>query len=293
LSTESGRITAALPFCVYEGIHGPVINSLPFFGSHGGIISSEKNTIKSQEIIDALLNYATTIDCASVTIIESLFNKEAQEIFIDFDHQDSRIGLYNDINDWNNFQDIMDSFESRARNSIKKAIKSKVEVIESKSLESIDFLARIHFENMTSAGRKAKSKEFFFEFLEKISNENWIILEAHLNGARIASLLLIFTSEVVEYFAPVTVTDYKPLQPLSLLIWRGLVFAKEKEIRYWNWGGTWGSQLGVYKFKKQWNPIETQYAYHTKVIKPSILDVDPQTLMQAYPFFYVYPIKNK
>jgi lipid II:glycine glycyltransferase (peptidoglycan interpeptide bridge formation enzyme) len=143
---------------------------------------------------------------------------------------------------------------------------------------------------MTSAGRKAKSKKFFVEFLRTVPNGNWIILEAYLEEERVASLLLIFTSDIVEYFTPVILDGHKHLQPLSLLIFYGFVFANQKQIRYWNWGGTWMTQSGVYKFKKQWNPKETEYSYYTKVLDETILNIDGQTLMSAYPFFYVYPM---
>ena len=130
------------------------------------------------------------------------------------------------------------------------------------------------------------------EFLSHLPRDNWVILEAHMQEERVASLLLIFTSDFVEYFTPVTLAEYKQLQPLSLLILHGFLFATEKKIRYWNWGGTWMNQEGVYKFKKQRNPKESAYFYHTKILKQSILDMDVQTLMSAYPHFYVYPINQ-
>jgi hypothetical protein len=292
LKSESGRIKAALPFSIYSGVYGRVINSLPFYGSHGGITALEKSYIQSKEMIDALLEYAESVDSVAVTVIEPLFNRDSQEIFKDFDYRDSRIGMLNEVDCNGNVESIMASFSPRARNSVRKAMQSGLKVVESQSPESIEFLARIHFENMTSAGRKAKSKNFFTEFLSQIPEDNWVIIEAHLEGERVASLLLIFTSDVIEYFTPVTLTVYKQLQPLSLLILHGFLFATKKKIRYWNWGGTWTNQEGVYKFKKQWNPIESTYFRYTKILRQTILDIDTPTLMSAYPHYYVYPINQ-
>jgi hypothetical protein len=292
VSTESGTITASLPFCIRSGVYGPVINSLPFFGSHGGVTTLRTKPSHSKEVIDALVAHARAIDCAAITVIEPLFNREPQEIFKDFDYRDSRIGLYNEVHRESSSEDIMKSFDSRARNSIRKALGSGIEVVKSHSLESIEFLARSHVENMNSLGRKAKDKSFFFEFLHQIPNDNWIILEAHLKEERIASLLLIFTPDIIEYFTPVTVDEHKRIQPMSLLIFQGFLFAKEKQIRYWNWGGTWMNQDGVYKFKKQWNPKETKYFYYTKILNLGILGVDSRTLLETYPFFYVYPMNQ-
>ena len=288
---EGNRITAALPFCVYEGKFGPIVNSLPFFGSNGGIVSQEKNPRISQEIIDRLLIYSESIDCAAVTIIEPLLNREDAEIYRKFDFKDLRIGLFNEISSHDNIDSITKSFTSRARNSIAKAVNNGLEVVTSHSDESIDFLAEVHFENMTSAGRKAKNYNFFTHILNELPSDNWIILEAKLEGKRIASLLLIYNADFVEYFTPVTLPAFKNLQPMSLLILHGFIFAREKRIRYWNWGGTWVDQSGVYQFKTQWNPVETHYAYHTKILNQAILDLDPNEVMEAYPYFFVYPIK--
>ena len=292
VKSEKGRIKAILPFSIYSGAYGSVINSLPFFGSHGGITAIEKSWIQSKEMIDALLEYAGSVDSVAVTVIEPLFNRDFQEIFKDFDYRDSRIGMLNEVECNGNVESIMASFSSRARNSIRKAMKSGLEVVESRSPESIEFLARVHLENMTSAGRKAKSEKFFVEFLSNLPEDNWVIIEAHLEGERVASLLIIFTPDVVEYFTPVTLNVYKQLQPLSLLILNGFLFATKKKIRYWNWGGTWTNQEGVYKFKQQWNPIESAYFRYTKILRQTILDIDVPTLMSAYPHFYVYPINQ-
>ena len=288
---EDNRILAALPFCVYEGAFGPVVNSLPFFGSNGGIVGRNRNPRISQEIIDHLLIYSKSIDCAAVTVIEPLLNREDEDVYRNFDFQDTRIGLINEIISYDNIESITKSFMPRARNSIKKAAKNNIKIVMSHSNESIDFLAKAHGENMTSEGRKAKNQDFFTYFLNELTPDHWIILEAMLDGKRIASLLLIHTSDFVEYFTPVTLAKYKDLQPMSLLILHGFVYAKEKRIRYWNWGGTWMNQSGVYRFKTQWNPMEIRYTYHTKILKDSILDLDTQEVMEAYPFFFVYPIK--
>ena len=168
-----------------------------------------------------------------------------------------------------------------------------MKVVKTHSLESINFLAKIHVENMTSLGRKAKSEEFYFEFLSQLPIENWVILEAHLEEETIASLLLIYSSDFVEYFTPVTLSEYKHLNPMSMLILHGFVLATKMKISFWNWGGTWLNQEGVYKFKKQWNPMEIKYTYHTTVLKPPILDVEADFLMSSYPFFYIYPFMEK
>jgi hypothetical protein len=292
LRIDGDEITAALPFCVCYGEFGPVINSLPFFGSHGGVINLNKGLSDTKEIIDTLSRFSREIGCASLTLIESYLSKEPQEAFSDFQYRDSRIGLYNKLNSLMSREEILNSFETRARTSIRKALKSGLTFRESKSDNSIDFLATVHIEYMNSIGGKAKSKEFFTTFLDKLPRQNWVILEAYFEEKRVASLLLIYNSDVIEYFTPVALPEFKKFQPISLLVYAGFEFAIRENISLWNWGGTWMSQKGVYQFKKQWKPIEATYSYYCQVLNPLILETRQDAINLAYPYFYVYPFDS-
>ena len=58
---------------------------------------------------------------------------------------------------------------------------------------------------------------------------------------------------------------YRSEQPLSVLIFRAMQDAiKEKGSKHWNWGGTWKSQHGVYRFKSRWGAHDNKYRYHIK-----------------------------
>jgi hypothetical protein len=58
----------------------------------------------------------------------------------------------------------------------------------------------------------------------------------------------------------------------------------------WNWGGTWVSQLGVYRFKSRWNTTDARYRYFIKEYQPDAFrDRQRGELLDAYPFFYAIP----
>jgi lipid II:glycine glycyltransferase (peptidoglycan interpeptide bridge formation enzyme) len=122
-----------------------------------------------------------------------------------------------------------------------------------------------------------------------MSQDQWLILEATLEGKRIASLLLLFSNEATEYFTPAILPEFRHLQALSLLIFEGMNFAISKEILIWNWGGTWKSQKGVYDFKRKWGAEESTYNYFCAILDESILDRSREEISEAYPHFYVVP----
>ena len=58
---------------------------------------------------------------------------------------------------------------------------------------------------------------------------------------------------------------------------------------YWNWGGTWRTQEGEYRFKRKWGAEDHSYRYFVWLRDRSILKRSPTEIVQAYPGFYVVP----
>lgn len=290
--TIDNKIISALPFCVYFGLYGPVINSLPFYGSNGGIVSRDKGILNSDLVIDALLEFAKNIKCVSATIVESPLNIMDSRLLSKFSYQDSRISLLNYFEPGMDSSNLLESFQDPRPRNIRRALKEGVEVRESHSLESMHFLAETHIKNISSIGGNAKKYDFFEFIYKKLPTNQWIILEAFVSSKRIASLLLLYNKEVIEYFTPATLLEYRNLQAQSLLIFQGMIFAIENNIRIWNWGGTWDSQKGVYEFKKKWGPVESKYKYYCAIFEESILYREKSTLIQLYPNFYVAPFQE-
>ena len=59
--------------------------------------------------------------------------------------------------------------------------------------------------------------------------------------------------------------------------------------KFWNWGGTWQTQQGVYDFKKKWGAIDMKYQYFTKIINKHLLKLTVSELENQYPHFYTVP----
>ena len=282
---NSNEIQAILPLMIKDGKFGTILNSLPYYGSNGGIIS------KNDEAYDLLLNYyyEVTKEFSGSTYISNplLVNEKVQSL--KYDVLDKRIGQWTSLKYDDTIENsIMNSFDSSARRNVRKAIKSNVEVEIDNS--QIDFLYSTHYDNITAIGGKAKDRRFF-ELIERYFEKDidYKIYIAKLNGKKIGAILLFYYNETVEYFTPAVVSEYRNYQPTSLIIYRAMVEASQKNYNWWNWGGTWLTQDGVYHFKKKFGAIDKEYRYFIKINNQDIYNSTKEELLEEYDNFYVIP----
>jgi len=280
---ENENIQAVLPLMKKEGKFGIIINSLPFYGSNGGVLA------KDEKAYQILLDYYDKIsyNVAGSTYITNPLLKETKDL--KYDVLDKRIGQWTFIGYEEKMEEnIMKSFHSKTRNMVRKAIKENVEVEIDNS--QIDFLYETHYENITSIGGKAKEKRFF-ELTEKYfeKEKDYNIYIAKLNGKKIGALLLFYYNKTVEYFTPATLSEYRSYQPTSLIIYQAMIDACQKGYKWWNWGGTWLTQDGVYRFKKRFGAVDKEYKYFIKINNEDIYNSNKEELLKEYDNFYVIP----
>lgn len=97
---------------------GIVYNSLPFYGSHGGILSTSDNATNMLINDLSILN-----DTALNMYVSNLFeNNNSDEVFI-YDIEDNRIGQITPIEFNENIEEkLMETFHYKTRNMIRKVI---------------------------------------------------------------------------------------------------------------------------------------------------------------------------
>lgn len=287
ISEDSQGINGILPLMSYEGKFGRVINSLPFYGSQGGALG------KTQDIEKQLYEFAyNTIlkDSAAYTIVTHPF-KQSDVFPLEYNYTDERIGQWTRLQTGND--ELQSIIDSTARRNIRKSIKSSIMVDIDNSQNAMEFMRSAHIENMKRIGGKEKS-DSFFSLIPSYFEENidYDIYTAKLDNDYVAALLVFYYGNVVEYFTPVTGDTYKSMQPMALIIYTAMLNLYQKGFRWWNWGGTWESQEGVYKFKKKWGAEEFVYKYYTSVNNNQLLQASTQKLLSEYPDFYVLPFKE-
>jgi lipid II:glycine glycyltransferase (peptidoglycan interpeptide bridge formation enzyme) len=282
---ENDNIQGVLPLMKKEGKFGIIVNSLPFYGSNGGILS------KSKEAFELLLDEYNRIsnEVSASTYITNTLQKNIPEEKIEYDLIDKRIGQWTYINyDYNIEEEVMKSFHSKTRNMVRKAIKENIEVEIDNT--QIDFLYEVHYENITSIGGKAKEKRFF-ELIGKHfeKGKDYNIYIAKLKGKKIAAILFFYYNRIVEYWTPAVLREYRSYQPTSLIIYIAMIDACRKGYKLWNWGGTWLTQHGVYLFKKRFGAVDKEYKYFIKINNKDIFCSSREELLREYDNFYVIP----
>ena len=286
LAYDNNKIVAALPLMIKNGSLGKVVNSLPYYGSNGGIICQSNDN--QSEILAAFEKSLSLIDYASLTLVSSPFEDSISMLIATV--TDQRISQITplDPSAENYSEYIFSIIEGSTRRNIKKAQKLQVKVVV-RNEEAINFLEQAHNENMVVIGGKAKSP-LFFERITKyfLSNADYKIYVAELNGTPIAALLVFFYNKTVEYFTPVIKNEFRDYQPLAVIVLEAMKDAMKENYKYWNWGGTWLTQSGVYQFKKKWGAVERLYNYSTYIKNDKILKVGKDVLAKEYEGFYAY-----
>ena len=288
IAKKNGKIKGALPLMIKDGNLGKVINSLPFYGSHGGILY--KNEKAKDYLIKAFKKIEQKKIISSCTLIENPLEKKSTKNIIDHNYSDTRIGQITFFNNLS-IDELINKFHFKTRNMIRKALKNNISI--SIDNDKIDFLKKTHNENMRAIGGISKPDLFFIE-LEKnfIKGKDYKIYIAKKEQKIISALLVFYHSNGVEYYMPVTKSEYRTLQPLSLIIYNAMKDSILDGFKFWNWGGTWIAQDGVYRFKSRWGTEDINYTYYTKVYNKEIIKSNVSELQSQYFGFFVIPFNE-
>lgn len=295
---NTDRIEGIFPIMVQEDQGLKVLNSLPFFGSHGGLVMRHKDDLIGQEsLCRAFASFSVQPDVLASTVIESPFSlSNPTNDSLSLSHSDSRVGQVTEIPDGvvseYSRQRLLEIFQKRARNSVARSFKSPLNLRIEDSPRALESLYRIHVENMQAVGGRAKPEGFPSAVIQTFEyGKDFKILTATDDGELVGGLLVFYFKDFIEYFMPATRVEYRVEQPMS-----GLIFlAMEDAIlrgsgRRWNWGGTWHSQAGVYNFKAGFGAVDYPYRYFTR-LRPDV-DWTPRksrSFAGRFPFFFVAP----
>lgn len=294
------EIVGVFPLAIYKNKKiGKVANSLPFYGSNGGALLEEKLSLDEVNIVissltDNVLHLIKEQNCIAATFITNPFIDAVEnwfELNLEFDYLDYRIGQITELpSNTNNLEEsLLQLYDNPRPRNIRKAIKSGVNIRFSKEKKDLDFLFKVHNKNINSKGGKAKEYQFFLDVLNVMPKDSYDIIIAEIDQESISGLLVFYYNKTVEYFTPGTLYEFRNTQPSSLIIHEGMKKAVYNGFKYWNWGGTWKTQHGVYAFKKKWGAKDKMYKYYTKIYDQNILNSSQTDLLENFPNFFVLP----
>lgn len=301
LAFDSGRLVGALPTFLVDGPNGVVLNSLPFFGSHGSIILAKNSSPETAPFLARALNdlcIAKRVMCATVIDTPFIDNEELFKSALGFQYQDYRIGQFTALPQVSNIEEIDKSllalYHQKTRNIVRKALRSGLVFSYNQSELSLNALHALHEKNILEIGGIAKPKHFFECISSNLRPDNDYRIYTARNGDNeiVSALMLLYFKDMVEYFVPATANVWRSAQPLSALIhvaMRDAVF--ERSAKTWNWGGTWPTQDGVYHFKSRWGTKNHHYKYYIRVFpdEKRLHGVGKASMLSNYPWFYTVP----
>ncbi len=305
LAFESGRMVGAFPTFLCENrTYGNVLNSLPFYGSHGGIITRpglpDPYAVK-RALIGAFRSLADEESVGASTIISNPLESDADfyESHTEYTLRDERIGQMTSlrpalVDKAGSMDALMTVFEPKARQNIRRAQKCGVVVYHSGSIESLKTLAGMHQENIEAAGGLAKNWEVFAAIRDTFAyDRDYRVYLAESDGLPAAGLLVFYYNRTAEYFTPAADPRFRNAQPTSLVIFEAMEDAVRRGCTTWNWGGTWLTQDGVYRFKARWGTVDYPYFYYVREYgtERRFRQLGRATLLNEYPYFYTIPFK--
>jgi hypothetical protein len=283
---EGGHIQAALPLMAMDGPLGTVLNSLPFYGSNGALVGEDPAA--RAKLGAAYRRMLQKPGMAASTLIENPLAPGGAE-GLGHDLIDERIGQLTPLPSMGDEEvALMQSFHYKTRNMVRKAKKLGVEVTVDN--DAMPFLVAVHEENMREIGGLAKSRRFFEALPQHFRpGQDYRLYVARLEGEPVAAVLVFFYNRTAEYYTPVVGKEHRDSQALSAAIFRAMCDAAAQGYAWWNWGGTWLSQDGVYRFKRRWGTQDLPYRYFISVQNPAVLKASRAELLAAYPSFFTVP----
>lgn len=297
LAEDGGSPLGALPFLTLTrpGV-GTVVNSLPWFGSHGGCCVDRADP-RSGTVRRTLLERFVAETSAPDILSSALVLLPDEMPFLD----DYRAALRPDVEDprrgqWTTLpveeaDVLLATFGQKTRNIVRKSLRQGFSERVTDEDWAWGFLSRIHADNMAAVGALAKPAAHFAALRRALPSSVRRLSVACLDGTPVAALLLLFHGDTVEYLVPAIVPAYRPLQPLSFLILEGMRAAVERGSRLWNWGGTGFGQSALHHFKAGFGAVDRPYCYLIRSGPEGRerLCRHREALPALFPFFYCYP----
>src|SRR5579885_3554229 len=158
---SAGDISGVMPVFARSGAAGTVLNSLPFYGSYGGVIEHRGDAAVREELLEGFNAMLEDKRCAAATVVCSPLEDDGAFYRRHFavTHTSERIGQVTHLP--GNPEALAASFHQKTRNAIRKAAKSGVRAEWGADGEKLSFVAETHAANMAEIVGIAKPRSFF------------------------------------------------------------------------------------------------------------------------------------
>ncbi|MDD5218455.1 MAG: GNAT family N-acetyltransferase [Candidatus Omnitrophica bacterium] len=298
LALDAGRILGALPYFEHINPNGRIlINSLPWYGSHGGCVVGPAQTSGVRKAL--LLKYleiTSRPEVLSATMILSPYENRYLEEYLEITKPvftEKRMGQMTSLPEGPGEPEsaLLQIFSKKTRNLVRKSLKQNFKTVLTDEMWAWEFLHRTHRQNILAVKGRAKPWEHFLALRRCFPDRDRKLYLAMSGDEPVAGLLLLFFNRTVEYFVPVIDERFRPQQPLSQLIFNAMADAVRQGYRWWNWGGTWLTQTSLYHFKQGWGARDLPYTYLIQLTESGLEELKQKSGLYAeqFPFYYTHP----
>lgn len=292
---------AFVPSFRAAGPYGVVANSLPFFGSHGGLFVDPSLGLRDRALVlESLMEYWNDTGVDRVVWVDPLLNPGLASSLPRAIEVASRVTYVSPLRS-SMGDSARDSLLRRMHPKHRAAYRKGVETLsglyidKTVSFELLSAVWELHRDTSHALSRPAKPFNFFEAFIrDEVDEPTPMRLYGVRNayGDVVAGLVLFEKGGVVEYFTPVVRKEWRSSQVLTALIFEAMVDSiEEGHTTLWNWGGTWDSQSSLARFKERWGAKAIRYRYWKWNIGDcrDLDAVENKQILAAYPHFFVRP----
>lgn len=304
---QDHKLMGGIAYAVHQGPLGAVFNCLPYFGSYGdAVIHPDAAPDTEESIYHFLLDQARSAGALCLNVITSPFadNAHHQKIkeIVKPTFVDDRVCQISHIPEYagqtrQEYETRLHSvFEGRARTAYRKVSQAGLDLHTCQTEEEAREFFRIHKDNIGRKGGIFKLSEFFSYTLQ-LSRKYPEMAEIAIVTDRdrvVAGVVLFYFHKTVEYHTTCLLDEYRSIGPINQIIVEKMLQSGLAGYRFWNFGGSWKSQEGVYKFKKSFGAVDHPYYYYTVFFRDvsRVKSLTAGQIMDAYPFCFVIPFSE-
>ena len=289
LAKNETAILGAIPFVQSKsGDLGTVFNSLPYYGSNGGVFQRVPDDQAKRLLVKAYFDYAKSQNACSATLITNplIQDNELYESVIEGFIRDERIGQITHLR--KSDDELIKSFDDPRPRNIRRALKEGIQVSSGNEKVPVEFLYKVHVENIQAIGGLSKSWIF-----EKLLTDMPLICGPFTLAQKMVcgfGIVAFYFNGTVEYFTPVIKSEHRNTQFWHLSFSGNERCSKNRGCKNWNWVDL--VSQGVYDFKKRWGTTDYPYYYYTKLFNEEVKSSSKDTLLKDYPGFFVLPFSE-
>jgi len=246
------KILNAIPFfLIKSNFFGRKLISMPY-GDYGGFISVSK--------IDWVLKKLE--DIAKENNLDYI---EIREPELKLESFETKVTYYNFVLGLKRpLDDIWKSFDKKVRNSVRKAEKSHVKVVEGSGRDLEEFY-RLYLNTMKKLGSPPHSFDFFNNVF-KFCSKNVKLLFAEHDDKKIAASIFFLHKKKIYYWKNVSKEEYLHLRPNDLILYKMIEWGQKKKFESLDFGRA-RMHTGGFLFKKRWGGKMKELKYYYRLYK--------------------------